>query len=595
MLTRRAFFHVSSAVAGGALVSLYFDVPLRAQQQNSPTFPPDAFVHVRPDGSIVIQVNRLEFGQGVQTALPMILADELDADWTRVVAELAPASEVYRDPLYQLQMTGGSISIPHSFQQYRELGAKTRAMLVATAAERWRVPPGQCRTTDSVVYGPANQTARYGDLADDAARRPVPDAVRLKDPSEFRLIGRRVRRLDSRPKCDGSQRFAIDVDLPGVQIALIARPPVFGGRVKAIDDTSARALTGVRGVFEIPLIRGSGVAIVADRFWAAKQARDVLKVEWDLSGLERPDSEALFRRYRELAQTAGNVAVIRGDATVLDRITAANRIVAEYEFPYLAHMPMEPLNTTIRFDGDRAEAWAPAQFPSIDRPAIADVLGLKPEQVTLHIEHAGGSFGRRTPLDSHVQREAAVIAKRLPGTPVKLIWTREDDVRGGYYRAMVVHRVELGVGADGMPAASRHVIVGQSFLVGTGPPWESALVKGGVDELCTEGTADTRYVIPNFHVSAHHPNVNVPVTQWRSVGYTHNAFVMETVIDELATRAKVDPIDYRLKLLRPDAKKLRAPLTLLEGEERVAQQAPAESCGRDCLQRVSRDRRGMRR
>ena len=565
MLNRRMFLRASSAAAGGMLMSLYIDAPTHAQAPAPPTYPPEAFVHLRPDGTIVIQVNRLEFGKGVQTALPMILADELDADWSQVVGELAPAADVYKDPIYQLQMTGGSISVPHSFQQYRELGAKVRAMLVATAAERWRLAPSQCRTEKSVVYGPANQSARYAELANDAARRPVPREVRLKTPSEFRLIGTPVRRLDSRAKCDGSLRFGMDVDLPGLKVALVARPPIYGGRVKSLDDHEARAVAGVRDVFEVPAIRGgTGVAVVADTFWMAKQARDLLQVEWDVSAVEHPDTSKMLTRYAQLSQTTGNVAVNRGDVTVLDRIQAADRIVADFSFPYLAHTPMEPLNTTIRFDGDRAEAWVPSQFQTMDQIAIAEVLGLKPEQVVFHTEYAGGGFGRRTPLDSHVQREAAAIAKRMRGTPVKVVWTREDDVKGGYYRPMFVHHVEVGVGARGMPAAWRHVVVGQSHIIGTGPPWEGALVKNGVDELVVEGTADSRYAIPNFHVSAHQPSINVPVAQWRSVGMTHNAFVVETLIDELAVRAKVDPIVYRLALLSPDAKKLRTPLMLLE-------------------------------
>jgi isoquinoline 1-oxidoreductase beta subunit len=225
---------------------------------------------------------------------------------------------------------------------------------------------------------------------------------------------------------------------------------------------------------------------------------------------------------------------------------------------------MEPLNTTIRFDGDRAEAWVPSQFQTMDQLAIAETLGIKPEQVTFHTEYAGGGFGRRITLDSHVQREAAAIAKRMQGIPVKLMWSREDDVRGGYYRPMFVHRVEVAVGADALPAAWRHVIVGQSWMINTGPPWEPALVKDGVDSLAIEGAVDTPYSIPNFHVSVHHPDINVPVSQWRSVGCTHNAFVMETLIDELATRAKVDPIDYRLKLLLPNANTRRATLRLLQ-------------------------------
>jgi isoquinoline 1-oxidoreductase beta subunit len=547
------------------LVSLYFDLPLAAQEGTQPkskSYPPDAFVQIKPDGRILITVNRLEFGQGVYTSLPMILADEMDAEWSQVVAELAPAADVYKDPLFGIQMVGGSGSIAHSFQQYRELGAKTRAMLVAAAADQWKVAPAQCRAEASVVHGPSGQSATYADLAQAAAKQPVPATVQVKDPSQFRLVGRRVRRLDSRPKCDGSIKFGLDLDLPGMKTAVVARPPVFGGRVKTFDDKTARSMEGVREIFEIPLVRGTAMAVVADKFWTAKQARDRLNIDWDLSAVKPADSAQLFAEYKEQARAPGNIAVNRGDPKAMDAIAASNRIVAEYEFPYLAHAPMEPLNTTIRFDGDRAEVWAGSQFQTVDQMAISEVLGLKPEQVTFHTEMAGGGFGRRAVPDSHVQREAAAIAKRLRGTPVKLVWTREDDVQGGYYRPMHVHRVEIGIGQNGMPTAWRHVIVGQSLLAGT--PFAALLIKDGVDETAVEGTADTHYNISNFHVSAHHPQINVPVLWWRSVGHTHNGFVMETLVDELATRAKTDPIAYRLKLLSPDAKKLRACLALLE-------------------------------
>jgi len=561
-LNRRSFIRLTTAAAGGLMISLYLDKPAAAQQSQQPkVYPPDAFVHVRRDGHIVITVNRLEFGQGVQTSLPMILADEMDADWAKVIAELAPAADVYKDPLFGIQMVGGSGSIAHSFQQYRELGAKTRAMLVAAAADRWKVTPDQCRTENSIVYGPGNRLAHYAELVDAAARKPVPEKVTLKNPSEFRIIGKRTPRLDSQSKCDGSQKFGLDLDLPGMKIALVARPPVFGGRVKSIDDGDVRSLDGVRNVFEIPLAKGSGVAIVADRFWTAKQARDRLKIDWDLAGVEHPDTVQLLARYKQLATTDGTVALTRGDAKAMDRIPRADRIIAEYEFPYLAHAPMEPLNATVKFEGDKAEAWVPSQFQTMDQMAVAEVLGLKPEQVTFHTEFAGGGFGRRATTDSHVPREAALIAKRLRGTPVKLIWSREDDVRGGYYRPMHVHRVEVGVGPDGMPAAWRHVIVGQSILAGT--PF-AMMVKNGVDETAVEGTKDTSYDIANFYLTVHHPTVNVPVLWWRSVGHTHNAFVMETLIDELASRAKVDPIAYRRKLLKPDAKKLQSVLDLLD-------------------------------
>lgn len=572
-LDRRSFLRVSSVAAGGLLVALYFDLPAASAQGNQPPkiYPPDAFVHIRPDGKIMVTVNRLEFGQGVHTALPMVLADEMDADWSQVIAELAPAAEVYKDPVFGIQMVGGSGSIAHSFQQYRELGAKVRAMLIAAAADRWRVTPEQCRTEASMVLGPNNQTIKYADLANDAARKPVPEKVTLKNPSEFRIIGKAVPRIDSRSKCDGSQKFGLDLDLPGMKIAVVAHPPVFGGKVKSVNDTEARKVEGVRDVFEIPLVKGSGVAVVADKFWPAKQARDLLKIDWDLSGIEHPDSAQLWTKYRELARTRGNVAVTRGDEKLIDQIAAPNRIVAEFEFPYLAHAPMEPLNATVRFDGDAAEAWVPSQFQTMDQMAIGQVLGLKPEQVTFHTEFAGGGFGRRATIDAHIPREAALIAKRVRGTPVKLIWTREDDVRGGYYRPMHAHRVEVGIGPDGMPSAWRHVIVGQSLLAGT--PF-AGMIKNGVDETAVEGTSDTSYSIPNFHVSVHHPVVNVPVLWWRSVGHTHNAFVMETLIDELATRAKMGAIAYRRKLLKPEAKKLRAVLDLLEQKSSWSNRLP---------------------
>src|ERR1043166_7309975 len=444
-ITRRSFLRASVTAGGGLLVSLYFDRTKAQEGASAPqgppkiNYPPDGFVEVKSDGKILITVNRLEFGQGVQTSLPMVLADEMDADWSQVVPELAPAADVYKDPVFGIQMVGGSGSIAHSFQQYRELGAKTRAMLVAAAAERWNTTPDKCRTDASVVHGPNGQHATYAQLAPDAARKPVPARVNLKTPSEFRLVGKHVKRIDSRPKCNGSLKFGLDLDLPGMKVAVVAHPPVFGGRVKRIVDDESRRVEGVVNIFEIPLAKGTGVAIVADKFWPAKQARSRLKIDWDVTDVEQPDTTELWTRYRQLGQTPGNVAVNRGDANAIDKIAAGNHIVAEYEFPFLAHAPMEPLNTTVRFDGERAEAWAGSQFQTVDQMAVAEVLGLKPEQVTFHTEMAGGGFGRRAVTDSHIQREAATIAKRLRGTPVKLIWTREDDVPGGYYRPMHFH------------------------------------------------------------------------------------------------------------------------------------------------------------
>lgn len=565
-MSRRSFLRRSTAAAGGLLVALYVERSGIAggKAPAGPVFPPDAFVRIAPDGSIVIVVNRIEVGQGIHTALPMILADELDADWSAVTAELAPVSDVYRDPVLGLQMVGGSTSTANSFNQYRELGAKTRAMLVATAADRWKVSPSRCRTEASVVHGPSGQSATYGELAAAAARRPIPDKVSLKLPGDFRLIGKSVRRLDSRAKCDGSQKFGLDIDLPGIVTALIARPPVFGGTVKSIDDRAAREILGIKDVFEVPLVSGRGVAVVADGFWPAKQARDRLKIEWDVSSVEHADTSAILASYKEKAKRTATVALALGDAAAIDKVPADKAITAEYEFPFLAHAPMEPLNAVIRFDGDKAEAWLSSMAGTADQMALAQAFGIPPARVTCHIVFGGGGFGRRGPLDSHLVREAAAIARKMPGTNIKLVWTREDDIKGGYYRPMFVHRVQAGIGADGKPSAWKHVIVGQSFMKDTGLPFEPYLVKDGVDSLVVEGTVNNPYAIPNLHVSTDQTKVNVPVLSWRSIGYTHNTFVVETMIDELAGLAKIDPIAYRLSLFKPDAKRFVSSMKLLQ-------------------------------
>jgi isoquinoline 1-oxidoreductase subunit beta len=579
-VNRRTFFRVSAAAAGGLLVSMYFDWPSFAQEAAPMQFPPAAFIHIRPDGRIVVMVNRVEIGQGVGTALPMMLADELDADWSQIDAEMAPTADVYKDPVVRVQMVGGSSSVPNSFAQYRELGARMRALLIAAAADRWRVRPEQCRTEKSVVYGPDNQSARYADLASDAARQTIPEKVRLKDPSEFRIIGTKVRRLDSKAKCDGSQKFGLDLTLPGMLIALLARPPVFGGRVKSFDDRDARSIAGVRDIFEIPLVKGAAVAVVANRFWSAKQARDRLKIDWDLSGVEHADTTDLRAAFKERARTTGIAAVSRGDQNAFDAVAPENRIVADFEFPYLAHASMEPLVMTVRFDGDRAEAWSTSQLPEYDRDGLAAVLGLPKEKVTFRIGAAGGSFGRKGTLDGHLAREAGAIAKRFRGVPVKLVYTREDDTQAGYYRPFVAHRVDVGISSDGTPNAWRQVVVGQSLVIGSKSMWEPILVHNGLELLLVEGSANMPYVIPNFHVSGHHPTPNVPVWSLRSVGYTHNIFVVETLVDELVMRANADPIEYRLKLIGPDEKKAQSALNLLAEKSAWRNNLPSgHACG----------------
>jgi len=402
------------------------------------------------------------------------------------------------------------------------------------------------------------------ELASDAARRPLPAKVQLKQPSELRIIGRRVPRLDGRAKCDGSQKFGLDLALPGMKTALVAHPPVFGGTVKSFDDKAARAVAGVRDVFELPLVHGRGIAVVADGFWPAKLARDRLAIAWDVSAVEHVDTDVMLASYKAKAQRPATVALALGDAAAIDRVAPDRTIVAEYAFPFLAHAPMEPLNASVRFDGDRAEAWIASSAATMDHAAIAAALGLSPAKVTCHVVFGGGSFGRRGPLDCHLAREAATVAKHLPGTAIKLVWTREDDIQGGYYRPMFVHRVQVGIAADGTPAAWKHVIVGQSFIKDTGLPFEPFLVKDGVDALVVEGTVNHPYAIPNIHVFADQTKANVPVLSWRSIGYTHNTFVVETLVDELAARAKVDPIAYRLRLFRPDARRFLSSMKLLD-------------------------------
>ena len=373
-LSRRTFLATSAAAAGGLMIALHFDLPASAQGRAAKKYPPDAFVHIRPDGTIVIQVNRLEFGQGVNTALPLVLAEELDADWSQVVTELAPAADIYRDPMFGMQMVGGSGSIAHSFQQYRELGARARAMLVAVAAKQWKTTPARCRTEASVVHGPKGQSLRYAELADPASRLPVPSKVTLKDPKDFRLIGKPTRRIDGPAKGNGTQKFGLDLRLPGMKTAVVAHPPIFGGRVRSFNGDAARQIEGVSQIFEIPLSGGgSAVAVVADGFWPAKQARDLLEIDWDVANLGRADTTRLLAEYHALAQKPGMKSVARGDAAAMDR--AVGRIIAEYDFPYLAHTPMEPLNATVRFDTDRGEAWIGSQFQTNDQVAVAEVLG----------------------------------------------------------------------------------------------------------------------------------------------------------------------------------------------------------------------------
>ena len=526
----------------------------------SPTQQPSAFVEITADGAVTVTINRLDFGQGVQTALPMILAEELDADWSKVHSKHGNSDGAYVDPVMGLHLTGGSNSIKNSFTQYRELGARARAMLIAAAAKQWNIAPAQLRTASGEVIAPDGRKLGYGELAQAAMAQPVPETVTLKDPKEFRLIGKPTNRLDSIAKSSGQQSYGIDTHLPGQLTAVVLRPPVFGAKIATLDDSAARRVHGVKAVLRVPLDRGAeGIAIIGDGYWSAKQGRDTVKVTWDTSGVEKVDTKKQFAQYRELAKQTGNKFF---DADVTPISTAAKKIHAEFNFPYLAHAPMEPLNCTVRFNSDSAELWLGSQMPGLDGMMAARVLGLKPEQVKVNVQMAGGGFGRRAIATSDYVFEACSIAKAVKtagmDVPVRTMWSREDDIRGGYYRPAQLHQASIGLDAHGKVLAWDHVIVGQSITAGT--PFEGFMIKNGIDNTAVEGMREP-YDLP-MKLTVHHPKLNVPVLWWRSVGSTHTAFVMETLIDEIAHASKKDPVAYRLEAYGDKHLRHRAALQL---------------------------------
>ncbi len=560
---RRRFLKVTTM--GGFALGAYPLVGALAQGGAAPaglkpTQQPSAFVHIARDGTTTVTINRLEFGQGVQTALPMVLAEELDADWSKVKSVLGTNAPSYVDPNFGMHLTGGSNSIKNSYTQYRELGARTRAMLVGAAAQRWKIDAAKLRTDSGYVLRPDGRRLAYGELAEAAMQQPVPEKVALKDPRQFRLVGRATGRIDAKAKSTGRQPFGIDMRLPGMLTAVVAHPPVFGAKVKSLGDDKAKSVKGVRAVLRVPVDRGGeGVAVIADGYWPAKTGRDALAIEWDTSQVEKPDTAALFAQYRELAAKPG---AMKYNADVSALASAPHKLEAEYVFPYLAHAPMEPLNCTIRVDGDQAELWMGSQMPGLDGMAAAKVLGLAPDKVKVHVQMAGGGFGRRAIPTSDYVVEAAQVVKAAKAAgiaaPIRTLWSREDDVKGGYYRPMHLHTAKIGFDAQGKVLAWDHAIVGQSIVSGT--PFEPFLVKDGIDGTAVEGMKEP-YDVP-MRLSVHHPKPNVPVLWWRSVGSTHTAFVMETLIDEIARATRQDPVAYRMALMGEKHPRHRAALQL---------------------------------
>ena len=567
-LPRRQFLKLAGAggLALGSFAALTAGAPGTAAAQAQAAAPglkpfqqPLAFVQIAKSGEVTVTVNRLEFGQGITTALPMILAEELDADWAKVRSRLGSNDMAYADPAWGMHLTGGSTAIKHSFTQYRELGARARAMLLNAAAAQWQVDAATLRTQAGFVLGPGGRKLGYGELAEAAMALPVPEQVVLKDPKNFRLIGKPTRRLDSRAKSSGTQSFGIDMALPGQLTALVARPPVFGAKLAAVDDTAARAVPGVKAVLRVPLDRGAeGVAVIATGYWPARQGREALKLQWATEGVEKVDSARQLVQYRELAAQPGPRHF---EADMAPLASAPQTIEAEFVFPYLAHAPMEPLNCTVRVNEQGAELWMGSQMPGLDGMAAAGVLGLKPEQVKVHVQSAGGGFGRRAIPTSDYVVEACHITKaaRAAGlqAPVRTVWSREDDLQGGYYRPMHLHRARIGFDARGRVLAWDHVIVGQSIVAGT--PFEG-MIKNGVDGTAVEGMREP-YPVP-MRLTVHHPKVNVPVLWWRAVGSTHTAYVMETLIDDIARATKQDPVAYRLALIGDKHPRHRSALQL---------------------------------
>jgi isoquinoline 1-oxidoreductase beta subunit len=483
-------------------------------------FAPNAFVRIGSDNSVTVIAKHIEMGQGAYTGIATVLAEELDADWTQIRVESAPAdAKRYANLAFgTMQGTGGSSAMSNSWNQLREAGAKARAMLLAAAAKEWKVPVADLTVEKGVVYHAAGkQQARFGTLVATAATLTVPETVKLKDPKDFTLIGHALPRVDAAAKSNGTAQFTLDLVLPGMLVALLKRPPLFGATVKSFDDKAAMAVPGVVKVVQVP----RGVAVVAKGFWAAKQGRDALHIEWDDSTAEKRSSAGLMDEYRRLAEQPAASARKDGDAAQAIK-AATHKVSASYEFPYLAHAPMEPLDAVVKLSANSCEIWAGDQFQTVDQANAAHTAGLDPQQVSIHTLYAGGSFGRRANPGSDYIVEAVSIAKAYgaDGTPIKLQWTREDDIHGGLYRPMYFHKLEAGLNAEGRLTGWHHVIVGQSIMAGT--PFAAA-IKDGIDPTS--------------------------VLWWRVVGSSHTAYAVEAFIDEVAHAAGQDGFTFRRKLL----------------------------------------------
>jgi isoquinoline 1-oxidoreductase subunit beta len=551
-LKRRDFLRATATLGSGLLISAYIPqwnktsaatlLGTAALADATHTFVPNAFVRIGTDDSVTVIANHSEMGQGVYTSLPMLLAEDLDCDWSKVRVEPARVDAVYNHSVYGIQMTGGSTTTTSEYERFRKMGAMARLMLVAAAAQTWNVEPQTCHAEKGfVIHSASGRRASFGSLADAASKQTPPADIPLKDPKDFAIIGKSIHRLDTPSKTNGTAQFGLDIYIPGMLTAVVARAPVFGGKVVSFNADKTKVIPGVVYVLQVP----SGIAVVAKGFWPAKLGREKLDITWDDGAGANLSSIALRKEYAETSRTPGLLAKKVGDpSTAL--AGAAKKITAEYEVPYLSHSMMEPLNTVVDLHDDHCEIWTGTQFQTGDRAAAAKVAGLKPEQVQIHTTLLGGGFGRRANPASDFVSEAVEVAK-VTKAPVKVVWTREDDIRGGWYRPMWYDHFEAGLDAQGNPVAWTHTIVGQSIMAGT--MFEAFGIHNGVDSASVEGAADILYGIPNVQVDLHSPKNSVPVQWWRSVGHSHTGFSVEAFLDEVAHAGGKDPYQLRRALL----------------------------------------------
>jgi isoquinoline 1-oxidoreductase beta subunit len=504
-------------------------------------FVPNAFIRINREGVVTLIINKSEMGQGVYTALPMLIAEELECDWSTIQVEAAPAAPAYVHSVWGTQVTGGSSSTWSEWDRLSMMGATAREILIAAAAKIWNAGRAECRAENSRVIHTSGKSLSYGELVDAASSIPAPKDVRLKKPDTCKILGKPRHRIDNPVKVDGSALFGLDVQLPGMLTSVVAHSPVFGGKVIRFNADKTKAIPGVREAVLIP----TGVAVVADDIWTALKGRTALEVVWDEGEGTKLSTTGIREEYQKLAAAPGSVARKTGNPE--QAFAKADRLLnAEYEVPYLAHACMEPLNCTVDLKDGSCDIWTGTQAQTANQDAAARITGFPTEQVRIHTTFLGGGFGRRGNPHSDFVVEAVEIAKAVK-KPVKLVWTREDDMKAGFYRPMWYDRISAGLDNDGRLIAWRHTIVGQSIMVDT--PFEGAMIKNGVDITSVEGADDIPYAIPNILVDLHSPKFPVTVQWWRSVGHSHTAFVVESFIDEVAHAAGKDPLEFRRSLL----------------------------------------------